>query len=119
MKKLLLAAAFTAISTSAIADVKLLKAEKIFTSKPITETVHVCKRTGDDKTTEGALLGGLIGSNNGNALGGAIIGGILGDLVGQEKCQNETRVIGHEQIHTGYTITLDVDGVEKKFRISK
>ena len=125
MKKLLISAAMiVAFSASAFADVVLVKSEPIFTSKPITETVQVVKKVkkqGFD--LGGAIIGGIIGNNIGkagkNTGAGAVLGGLIGGQGTEDKIVNETRIVGYEQIVTGYTLTLNVDGVTKMIRISK
>ena len=125
MKKLLItAAAFVAFTTSAIADVILVKSEPIYTSKPITEQVQVVKKgrtQGFD--LGGAILGGIIGNNIGkagkNTGAGAVIGGLIGGQGTEDRIVTETRIVGYEQVVTGYTLTLDVDGVTKVIRINK
>ena len=125
MKKLLItAAAFVAFTTSAIADVILVKSEPIFTSKPITETVQVVKKAkkqGFD--LGGAIIGGIIGNNIGpagkNTGAGAVLGGLIGGQGTEDKIVTETRIVGYEQVVSGYTLTLNVDGVTKMIRISK
>ena len=126
MKKLLIsAAAIVAFSTSAIADVMLIKSEPIFTSKPITETVEVIKKGQPSQGFDigSAIIGGIIGNNVGNngdnTAVGAVLGGIIGGQGTEDVVTYETRVIGYEQIVTGYTLTLNVDGKIKTIKINK
>ena len=74
------------------------------------ETVRTCSK-GDDKTTEGAIVGGLIGSQDGNAGLGALIGAIIGNEIGEEKCTTTTRKVPthSEQVWVGYDIKVTVD----------
>ena len=89
-------------------SIRIVSATPMYTTEKIFEEVEVCTK-GDDKTTEGAIVGGLIGSQDGNAGLGAIIGAIIGDQIGEEKCHTEKRVVGTRQIylHTEYVIELN------------
>lgn len=101
----------TVVVADAYAGVTMEYYTPVFKQEPITETVRVCHKT-EDRTTEGAIIGGLLGSQDGNALAGAIIGGLLGDAAGgHEECRDETRTVGHRDILVGYDVTLNVDGV--------
>ena len=126
MKTLLItAASIVAFSTAAIADVSIIKSTPTFTSKPITETVKVVKPGQPSQGFDlgSAILGGIVGNNIGdngdNTAAGAILGGILGGQGTEDVVTYETRTVGYEQIHTGYTLTLNVDGVIKTINISK
>ena len=126
MKKLLItAAAFVAFTTSAIADVILVKSDPIFTQKPITETVQVVKKGQPSQGFDlgSAIIGGIIGNNIGdagdNTAAGAILGGFIGGQGTKDEVVTETRIVGYEQVVTGYTLTLNVDGIIKTIRINK
>ena len=111
MKSFMIAAAVAATMTPAIASagVFIHSQEAVYATVNHYETVEVCTRS-DDKTTEGAIIGGLLGSKDGNAGAGALIGAILGDLAGEKRCTTERRISHTTQELTGYRVTLNVDG---------
>lgn len=88
----------------------LTKSEPVYETYTVYEDRTTCTK-GDDKTTEGAIIGGTIGagSSDDKAEGfiiGAIIGGIIGDAVGEEKCTTEKVAVGQGQTYVGENVTL-------------
>ena len=109
MIKYVVAAGMVMVSTVANAA-SIVSETNVYRTENIYETVEVCTK-GDDKTTEGAIIGGLIGSQEGEAGIGAIIGAIIGNEIGEETCTTERRVIGTQQVYIGKDIIINVDGV--------
>lgn len=110
MIKYIIPAAIMLASTAAHAGVSIISEMPVYKTENIYETVEVCTK-GDDKTTEGAIIGGLLGSESGNAGIGAIIGGILGNEIGKETCKTERRVIGTTKSYIGKDVVVNIDGV--------
>ena len=110
IKYVTIAAGIAMIATAAQAAVTVVSETNVYRTETIYETVEVCTK-GDDKTTEGAILGGLIGSQDGNAGVGAIIGAIIGDAIGEETCTTERRAVGTAQHYAGKDVVVEIDGV--------
>ena len=110
MIKYVIPAAIMLASTAAQAAVVVLSEVPVYRTDNVYETVEVCTK-GDDKTTEGAIVGGLLGSESGNAGLGAIIGAIIGDSIGEEKCTTERRVVGSTKTYIGKDVMIEIDGV--------
>ena len=106
-----------AFFSPAKADVVLDGYTPVYTEIKHYETVEICTK-GDDKTTEGAIVGGLIGSQEGKAGIGALIGAIIGNEIGSERCHTEKRVSHTSQEFSHYEVTLIVDGKEKLIRVT-
>lgn len=117
MKAIMTAAALTLAATTAHAGVVLTSQAPLFQTQDVYETVEVCTK-GDDKTTEGAIVGGLLGSESGNAGLGALLGAIIGNEVGEETCTTEKRKVGERQVLVGYNIVLVIDGVKTSMFIA-
>lgn len=122
MKEAIVAAAMAvAFSSAAFAhdgNVKILSEADIFSTEAIIETVEVCTK-GDDKTTEGAIVGGLIGSQDGNAGLGALIGAIIGNEIGEETCKTETRKVGEKKIYSHTNIVIELYGQKIALSVKK
>ena len=116
MKNILLFGVVTLFSASAAmaASVNVVSSTDVYKTVQHYDNVQVtsCSK-GDDKTTEGAIIGGLIGSQEGKAGLGALLGGIIGDQIGQEKCttRTERRPSYEEKVLIGKDVTISVDGV--------
>ena len=102
---------FTATVTWAKDTVHIVSATPMYTTEKIFEEVEVCTK-GDDKTTEGAIVGGLLGAQEGKAGIGAILGAIIGDQIGEEKCHTEKRVVGTRQIYSHTVYVIELNGVQ-------
>ena len=112
MKVVAIAAVAAIVSSAALADDRAFVVSEVpvYNTMDIYETVEVCTK-GDDKTTEGAIVGGLIGSQEGNAGLGALLGAIIGDSIGEEKCTTERRKVGTQQVYSHTILKVSVDGV--------
>jgi uncharacterized protein YcfJ len=132
-RKLLLIAAFSLLSSTAVANEIVDYNKTVIAQTPY--IVEVCRdenvsgdKTGD--TLKGALLGGIIGNNikgeqDGGAIG-AIIGGMLGHansnstVATRNVCTRETRYKETEKtIYSHSTITFIHEGVTYMLRFNK
>ena len=113
------------MTTAAHADVSIISQSPTFKTENLYETVQVCTpgTQGNGFDLGSAIIGGAIGNNlegeSGGGAAGAIIGGLLGGASTPEKWHTERRVSGTRQIHTGYSILLDVDGRTQRITVSR